>query len=190
MFGQSTDTQSRILDLSDGRVLFYAAGRAYYLNDRAHAQRLETQLKWMHNLSTLAIVATVLAAYWLGNWWLTVGALPAVFFLACADQFVVRGCPEVTDPAARAEVTARTLARDGDVAPAVLWRALIALGPLMPALLRGKTTKSAFQVLEIATVALAVTLGLVHLLRQRRARQQEEMIGGPRSVENTPIVPR
>ena len=62
MFGQFADNESRVFDLPDGRVLLYAAGRAYYQRDFAQAKRLETRLKWAHNLLTLAIVGTILTA--------------------------------------------------------------------------------------------------------------------------------
>ena len=190
MFRQFADTESRVIDVPDGRTLFYAAGRVYYLSDRAHAERLDTQLKWIHNLSTLGMIAAFLIAQWRRNWWLALGALPIFLCAAFAERFVVRGCTEATDPAARALVAMRNAAREVDIGPALIWPALIAIVTLAPMLLRGKNTKSSFQLLESGLVILAVAVGAVQLLRQRRARQERDMIGEPRSVENTPIVPR
>jgi len=81
MFGHFTDSESRVFDLPDGRILFYAAGRAYYQADYSQAQRLESRLKWAHNLLTLAVVGTILTAYWIGNWWLALGTLPLVILM-------------------------------------------------------------------------------------------------------------
>jgi hypothetical protein len=190
MFGQFTDSESRVFDLPDGRVLFYAAGRAYYQTDYSQAQRLETRLKWAHNLLTLAVVGTILTAYWSGNWWLALGTLPLVILMGFAERFAVFGCTEATDAAARAHVNARDLARELNVGSTLIWPVLAALGPLMPAILRGKVTRSPFQVLELVLVVGVVALGVVQLLRQRRARREGEIIGAPRSIDNTPIVPR
>ena len=190
MFGQSTDNGPRTFDLLDGRVLYYAAGRAYYLNDRAHAQRLDARLTWIHSLSTLAIAGTILAAHWTRNWWVGCGAILGFLLAAFAEHFVVYGCTEATDPAARAEVIRRSAAREVGVGSALFWPALIALVTIALLLLRGRTAKAPFQVVEIVLLMLAVALGGVQLLRQRHARQQREIIGEPRSAENVPIVPR
>ena len=190
MFAQSTDGESRVFDLSDGRVLFRAAGRAYYVTDYTHGQRLENQLKWFHNLSTLAIFGTFLASYWLSNWWFAVGALPVVLLMAFAERFVVVGRPEATDPAARDYLTARNLATESAVSSTFIWSALIALGPLMPEILRGRVTKSPLKILELALVVAAFALAAVQLLRQRRVRQEGNIIGEPRIVDKAPIVPR
>ena len=190
MFGHYTDSESRVFALSDGRVLFYAAGRAYYVTDYAHGQHLEAQVKRAHNLLTLALLGTILVSYWLANWWFAVGALPVILLLASAERFVVLGRPEATDPAARDYLTARNLARDQDASYNFIWPALIALGPLMPQILRRKITKSPLQVLELALVVAAVALAGVELLRRRRARQEGKIIGEPRIVDQTPIVPR
>ncbi len=189
MFSQASDSESRVFDLSDGRVLFYAAGRAYYVKDHAHAERLEKQLKWTHNLSTLAIIGTILASQWVGNWWLALGALPILGFMAFAEHFVVFGCSEATDPAARDQVTARNLAREVDVGSALFWPALLAIGPFVPRLLRGRIANTPLDLAEIALIVLAVTAGAVKLLRQVSARQRREIIGEPRTPSNTPIVP-
>ena len=190
MFGQFTDSESRVFDLSDGRVLFCAAGRAYYVADYAQARRLETRLAWAHNLSTLAILATILTAFWVGNWGLALGALPLVLLMAFAERFVVFGRTEATDPAARAYVTERNLAREPEVGASLFWAALVALGPLMPSILRGKLTKSPLEILELAFVLVAFALAAAQLLRRLRIRSEEQIIGEPRSVENTPSVPR
>jgi hypothetical protein len=190
MFGQFADAESRVFHLPDGRVLFHAAGRAYYQTDHSQAQRLETRLKWAHNLLTLAIVGTILTAYWFGNWWLALGTLPLVILMGFAECFVVLGCTEATDYAARAHVNARDLAKELNVGSTVIWPVIAALGMLMPAILRGKVTKSPFQVLELVLVVGVVVLGVVQLLRQRRARREGDIIGAPRSIDNTPIVPR
>ena len=189
MFGQFTDSESRVFDLSDGRVLFCAAGRAYYVTDYAQGRRLETRLTWAHNLLTLAILGTILAAYGVGNWWLALATAPLVLLMIFAERFVVLGRSEATDPAARAHVTARNLARDPDTRSSLFWAALIALGPLMPSILRGRLTTSPLQVLELAFVLAAFALAAVQFLRRRRDRREGKIVGEPRSVENTPIVP-
>ena len=190
MFGQFTDRESRVFDLSDGRVLFCAAGRAYYVTDYAHGQRLDRQVKWLHNLSTLAMFGTILAAVWLANWWFALLALPVVALMAFAERFVVLGRPEATDPAVRDYLTARSLAREPDAAFTHFWPALVALGPLMPEILRGKIVKSPLQILELALFGAMLALTAVQLLRQRRERQEGNIIGEPRTVDKTPIVPR
>ncbi len=67
--GIQTNDESRVIELSDGRVLFLARGRFYYVRDYPHGHSLEARLKWADRAVGGCFIATVLGASLANNWW-------------------------------------------------------------------------------------------------------------------------
>ena len=188
MFG-STPHETRICELADGRVLFHAAGRAYYLENHAHGERLERQLRWTVNASTLAVLAAFVAAAWVENWWLGLFALPAFLLAVLSEFFVVRGLEEATDPVVRHEVAARSQATKEALGKHHFWAAVGLFFAVVAAVLR-KRPGTPMQLLEMAVLGVTVAIAAGHLWRHRRLRREREIIDGPGRTDNTPIVPK
>jgi hypothetical protein len=192
MFSSSypgADGGPRIVDLADGRVLFLAAGRAFYLQDRGHGERLERRLALGQHLSTAAVGVALGVAVWLKRWEVGLIAVPVFLLAALAERLVVVGCQEATDPAARAEVSARSSAVEDALSRHLLWGAIPLL--LMAGSAVMKPRKNPMQMLEVALAGVVFVTLAARFWRDRRVRREEDLVGKPRSfMDNTPTVPR
>ena len=101
------DEEQRVLQLSDGRIVFLpdgTGGRAYRIRDHRHGLRLSRQIVWVDRLATLAFVAVGIAAKMYREWTLFLFAIPALLAPWVSRRVVVWGLEEVTDAGARREV--------------------------------------------------------------------------------------
>ena len=178
-----------IRELADGRLLFCAVGRAYYIKDYAHGQKLEARLKLTGHLSTTAIVVALMAAAWTKIWWLALFALPAFVLAIFSESFVAVGLEEATDPVGRGEASAHAGADSINFGGRLVWATVALLFMIAPAYFRAKA-KSPLQMVEIALMAISVVIAATHFWRQRRLRHEREIVGEPRRFDNSPTVPR
>ena len=184
--GSETNDDSRVIQLADGRVLLLARGRFYYVRDYPHGHSLEARLKWAEHAVGVCFFAILLGAWWANNWWWMLLAVPVLLLPIFAERIVLSACAEATDPMAQAEAAARTASVE--FGPALLYPALIPVAIFGLEFLRGKVTT--FRLIELALVLSAMFVALTQLWRQRRAVREREIMGVPRSPDNTPIVPR
>jgi hypothetical protein len=184
--GSQKNDESRVIELADGRVLFLARGRFYYIRDYPHGHSLEARLKWVEHAVAVCFFAILLGAWWANNWWWMLLALPALLLPILAERLVVSGCGEATDPMARAEAAARS--SQVELGPAFLHPSLIAVTLFGLEFFRGKVTT--FRIIELALVLSVMSVAFAELWRKRRAEREAEILGGPRSPDNKPIVPR
>ena len=184
--GSQTDGDSRLIELADGRLLFRSRGRLYYIRDYPHGHQLEARLEWADLALSACIVAVVLAAWWANNWWLLLLTIPALLLPVLVERVVLAGCAEATDPMARAEAVARTPRLE--FGSTLLYPGLIAVALIGLQLFRGKVTT--VSLIKVALIVSALLVAFAQLWRQRRAQREREIVGEPRSPENTPIVPR
>lgn len=184
--GRQTNDESRVIELADGRVLFLARGRLYYIRDYPHGHSLEAKLTWAEHAVGAGFVAILLGAWWANNWWWMLLALPLPVLPILAERLVLSGCTEATDPMARAEAAART--SQVEFGSALLHPSLIAVALFGLEFFRGKVTT--FRLIEFALVLSALFVALAAFWGQRRAQREREIVGEPRSPDNRPIVPR
>jgi hypothetical protein len=184
--GSQTNDDSRVFELADGRVLFLARGRFYYVRDYPHGHSLEAKLRWAEHAVGVCFIAILLGCWWTNNWWWLLLVIPLLLLPIFADRVTLAGCPEATDQTARAEAAARI--------PDVAIGAAFVLPAITLLFLVGRAfsgrTPTKWALLEAAIILLAMLGAAIQIWRRRRGDREAEILGRPRSPDNTPIVPR
>lgn len=184
--GMQKNDESRVIELADGRVLILARGRFYYVRDYPHGHSLEAKVKWAEHAVGVGFFAILLVAWWTNNWWWLLLVIPLLLLPILAERVILAGCAEATDQMARAEAAARK--PDVAIDRAFGYPGITLLFIVGRALSRGTTGR--WQLLEAALIVLAMLAAAIQIWRYRSADREAEILGRPRSPDNTPIVPR
>lgn len=176
----------RIVDLADGRSVFFPGGRdgrAYHVQTRAQAEALERQLEWVRHGSNVAALVVIAAFYWFRDWRLLVCLAPAILGPFVAQRIVARGLPEVTDPV--------TLRNVGAQAPAnVSWSSIVVFSAAIGVLFMFRDDLNSHTMLQVAVGVLILVVAVLHWLRRQGVRRQRAVFDISDPPDNKPIVPR
>lgn len=178
--------ESGIVDLADGRTIFFPDGRdgrAYHVQTRAQAEAFERKLEWVRHGSNVAALAVAGAFYWFRDWRLLVCLAPAITAPLLAQRVVAWDLVEVTDPVALRNAGVKPM-------PSVSWPSILFFAATIWVLYRFRDDLNSHTMLQVAVGALLLTVAILHWLRRQGVRRQRAVFDISDTPENTPTVPR